>query len=326
MSEIKELIKNRALQLGADLVGFSNLERYDETESHNNPSCIFPEAKSLIGLGFRVLRGSTRGIEEGSVYYQYITMGIENIEENVIPVTLLRLSSFIENMGYEAVPQKYHRNIMFEEEETNPEIIHDHVYRGIKHESQIDFRRAAVTCGFGEIGMGGRVLTKEFGPYQRFCFILTNAEIEPDIIPEPSICDRCGKCMAACPGNAYIEDECSQTIGEYNFRFHEVDSWQCAVYYKGANKSTNPFMPPDAYSDLPEREKILSGSIKVSPESAVKILERTNFYPGCRHSMVSSICGRACDRACYIHLEENDKISKKFHSKYRKRKQWKLED
>ena len=72
-----------AKQNGADLVGFAPAERFD---SENAIFKIMPETKTVIGLGFRVLRGTFRGIEEGTTYYQYTTMGVENIEETIMPM------------------------------------------------------------------------------------------------------------------------------------------------------------------------------------------------------------------------------------------------
>ena len=104
-----------------------------------------------------------------------------------------------------------------------------------------------------------------------------------------------------------------------------VDQWQCAVYYNGANGTKNPFMPKDAYADFEDRIKIIAGEAKVSPEKAKKILEATYFYPPAHHSYVASICGRACDTACYMHLEEQGKLSKKFKRPFRTREEWKFD-
>lgn len=103
-----------------------------------------------------------------------------------------------------------------------------------------------------------------------------------------------------------------------------IDTWRCAVYYNGANGSKNPFMPPDAFSDLADRLKIIDGSAKIDTGLAVEILNRCLFYPPAKHFYRTSICGRACDRACYIHLEEKGVLSKKFKYKFREGKDWKL--
>ena len=86
----------------------------------------------------------------------------------------------------------------------------------------------------------------------------------------------------------------------------------------------NPFMPPEAFADDPERLAIITGETKLSPERAREIIEQIIFYPPIKHSYWSSICGRACDTACYIHLEEKDVLTKKFHTPFRKRPEWHL--
>ena len=45
---------------------------------------------------------------------------------------------------------------------------------------------------------------------------------------------------------------------------------------------------------------------------AKEILDQIYFYPPAKHFYRSCICGRACDRACYIHLEEKGVLTKKF--------------
>ena len=76
---MRKQIINLAKKCDADVVGFAPSERFDK----NDPVFkIFPGVKTVIGLGFRVLRGSMRGVEEGTTYYQYTTMGVENLEDN----------------------------------------------------------------------------------------------------------------------------------------------------------------------------------------------------------------------------------------------------
>ena len=39
----------------------------------------------------------------------------------------------------------------------------------------------------------------------------------------------------------------------------------------------------------------------------------------------SSICGRACDMACYAHLEESGKLTRQFNRPFKGREDWKFD-
>ncbi len=290
----------------ADIVGFAPASRFEKDDPIFK---IMPEVKTVVGLGFRVLRGIYRGIEEGTTFYQYTTMAVENMEETIMPMSALKVAMLIEQEGFYALPQRRHQQIMAEDNDTNPEVAYDAIYRSVTAENQMNFTDAAVKCGLGEKGLDGALLTDEYGPMIRYCFVLTDAELEPTELVEPHLCDKCGKCIKACPGNAIDEEG-------------NVDNWQCAVYYNGANGTKNPFMNPDAYADFDNRIEIIAGEAKVTPETARKILDNTFFYPPAQHSYPCSICGRACDRACYVHLEEKGVLTKTFKTPFRKREEW----
>ncbi len=62
---------------------------------------------------------------------------------------------------------------------------------------------AAAASGIGEIGDNGMLLTPEFGPRQRYSFLLTTAELEETpAYAGPELCTHCGKCAEACPMHA----------------------------------------------------------------------------------------------------------------------------
>lgn len=306
---MRERIIELAKKNGADIVGFASADRFDKDDAVFQ---IMPETKTVIGLAFRVLRGIYRGIEEGSTYYQYTTMAVENMEETIMPMAQLKVAMMMEEEGFMALPQRRHQQIMAEENSTNPEVAYDAVYRGKAAEVQMDFMDAAIKCGLGERGLHNTLLTDEFGPMVRYCFILTDAKLEESAIIEPHLCDKCGACIKGCPGHAIDEKG-------------DVDPWQCAVYYNGANGTKNPFMPYDAFAGMEDRLEIIAGEAKVSPETARKILDKIYFYPPAQHAYQCSICGRACDMACYVHLEEKGVLTKKFKSPFRKRNEWEFD-
>lgn len=301
-----------AKENNADIVGFAPSSRFGDGDPIFK---LMPEVKTVIGLGFRVLRGAYRGIEEGSTYYQYTTMGVENMEETIMPAASLNVSSLIESEGFIALPQRRHEQIMAAENDTEPEVDYTRIWRGVAAETQMDFTNAAMKCGLGEIGLHGALLTDEFGPFVRYCFVLTDAELEATPVYTRHLCDKCGKCVEGCPGRAISPDG-------------KRDNWRCAVYYNGANGTKNPFMPPNAFENFDDRIAIISGEAEISPEKARKILDEIYFYPPAQHAYTCSICGRACDIACYIHLEERGVLTKKFKEPFRTREPWefKIED
>ena len=189
MTGLKHIISEFAKNKGVDLIGFGSIQRFNDLPALQNPLTILPEAKTVIALGFRVLRGMFRGVEEGTTYYQYTTMAVEMLEEVFMPNVLLEICSKIEDSGFTAVPQKRFQLLMNETDETNPEMDYVRIYRNTKN-VQLDFNKTAVACGIGEIGKSGSVLTDDFGPFQRFCFIITDAEIEEDPVAEKHLCDN----------------------------------------------------------------------------------------------------------------------------------------
>jgi epoxyqueuosine reductase QueG len=306
---VKHELLKLAKECGADLVGVAPASRFP---ADHKIFRIYPQVKSVIGLAFRCLRGSYRGTEEGTTYYQYTTMSVENMEETVMPIALVRLANRIESKGFTAVPQRRHQTIMEAEDGMNPEVAYDAIARGRVEEPQFDFTDAAVRCGLGERGFHGALLTDDFGPMQRTCFILTDAELEPDQVVTPHLCDRCGACVRGCPGKCVDPDS------------GKVDPWRCAVYYNGANGTKNPFMPPEAFPDFEDRLAIIAGEAEIDSEKAKRILDAIYFYPPAQHSYTCSICGRACDVTCYCHLEKKGVLKRTFKTPFRTRPEWKF--
>ena len=80
----------------------------------------------------------------------------------------------------------------------------------------------------------------------------------------------------------------------------------------------------DIFADDPERLKIIAGEADLTPEKAREIIDQIHTYPPVKHAMVASMCGRACDTACYVHLEEKGVLKRKFNTPFRKRPVWTL--
>jgi len=329
-------LKNIAREYGADLVGIGDIDRFEGVAKENDPKFIAPAAKSIICLGFRVLRGALRGIEEGTQFYQYPEMGVVHLDEIYGPSILRRVACFLEDNGYEGVVQRAITDRRpASDKGVNPERASIHKIAFAEPVSPekpapdvlMDFKLGAYVCGMGEIGMGGFFLTPQFGPLQRFAFILTDAPLDPDPVYDgPALCDNCGKCIDACPGKAISKNEkVALNLNSFQLEHAKLDEWQCSAYYIGANTSTNPFLEPDALKSFDDCEQIAKGE-KILNAEKVKALKSVlgAAYPGVRFDYNASICGRACYRACLVALEERGVLTHKFHSPFRGKPVWKL--
>ena len=178
-------IKKYAKQLGADLVGISPMRRFEGAPKQMDARYIFPDAKSMIVLGFRIPRGSFRGIEEGTLFSNYSSMGYAALNQIYGPMVLWHLNRYIEEQGYEVIPMMNTNG----GEAVNP--VTGKFRRGWSRPAKegypypdvlVHFRLAAYMAGLGEIGWSKVFLTPEFGPRQRFVILLTDAGLEPDPI------------------------------------------------------------------------------------------------------------------------------------------------
>lgn len=289
-----EMVKNYAKQQGADLVGISSMDRFEGAPKQNDARYIFPDAKSMIVLGFRIPRGSLRGIEEGTLFSNYPSMGYAALNQVYGPMVLWNINRFIEDFGYEVIPMLNANG----GEAINPVTGNFRVgwSRPVREGNPypdvlIHFRIAAYMAGLGEIGWSKVFLTPEFGPRQRLVILLTDAELEQDPIYEGKICDRCKLCVKYCTGKAIHKKESVKvTVAGHELEWGKFDPLACERgIHGGYDLERNPF----------EHE-----------------------YPR-QYGYGRAIEGAyGCIRACMIHLEERRRLKKRFWNEFRKREPW----
>jgi epoxyqueuosine reductase len=290
-------VKEQARKFGADLVGISPMSRFEGAPKQLDARYIFPGAKSMIVLGFRIARGTLRGIEEGTLFSNYPSMGYAAINQIYGPMVLWNLTRYLEDEGHETIPMlnanggeaintvtgNFRRGWSRPVKEGNP-------YPDVL----VHFRLAAYMAGLGEIGWSKVFLTPQFGPRQRFAILLTDAELEPDPIYEGKICDRCKLCVKNCHGHAISENESVKvTVAGHELEWGKLNAMACEKGLQGGlDRELNPFD-----GDYPR------------------------FYGYGR--AIEGACG--CIRACMIHLEERKKITNLFINKFRTGEQWEID-
>ena len=242
-------LKAKARACGADLVGVAPAARFKEVPPERSPLSIFPECKSVIVLARRICRGSLRGVEEGTNFGStYQCFGYTWVEDNFLSQTSYDLSLWVEEQGFEAVPLfAYNEAGMPKGVPVAPDRPAPNVY--------VDPRYAVTAAGLGEVGLGGFILTPEFGTRQRFAFILTDAELAGDAVRGKTVCGDCGGCAAACPyGAIHLERPETLTVLGHEMTVAQIDAGLCAACPNGAFLASGRGKEPDRIAAACGRE------------------------------------------------------------------------
>lgn len=233
-------LKAQAQKAGADLVGIAPLARFASLPPEQNPALIFPECKSVIVLGRRILRGALRGVEEGTNFDSTYTMfGFRWLEDNFLSKTTYDVTCAIEAGGFEAVPlfgyaiDGLPTGRPVAPGKPAPNVI-------------VNLEFAAQAAGLGEVGLGGFFLTPQYGPRQRFALILTDSDLDPDPVADKHICGDCGMCAKACPFGAIATDRLSPCgVPGHTMNVAAVDYAICRTCPNGAMQGPGRGSRPD---------------------------------------------------------------------------------
>ena len=297
------MIKEKAKELGAGVCGIGDIKHFIGDDAQHNPLSILPNATCIIGFGIPVPKGLYMAMEDKRQYFNYTNLAVKYTDETFAEIFLLKMGAMIENEGYDACLQRFVPGFKVKgDKSTNPEVsrIYELEFASPVADGKpapdviIDYNKAAVVCGLGSVGLHGKVITPKYGTFMRWVFIITDMPLECDEPFATDLCDKCGKCLTACPGKA-ISNE------------NGVDSWQCSVYYRGAHKS-NPFMTDETLKNHPDRQAIINGDKKFTPDEAKAIYPELNFLPKTHFGYVACLCGKSCETVCYKHLKEQGKI------------------
>lgn len=167
-----------ARSCGADLFGIADAGRLAEYGLLDAVRALWPEARSAIVVGRKILRGTLRGVEEGtSTWSTYEMFGHQWHEGQFLNRTIYLLGGSLEDQGVEALP--------------------------LLGKGPLDLAKIAEAAGLGRIGKGGFLLTPEYGHRQRFGVILVDCELAPTPVKSVDFCTGCDACVAACPLHAF---------------------------------------------------------------------------------------------------------------------------
>ena len=218
---LTDKVKSKARELGADLVGVGNIERWKSCPILMSPAGLLPSGRSVIVCGLHHIDGmvecggETSPHDKGSYFYQ-------THMNNCLDHISYRTALFVEDLGYEAVPI------------TASNIWRYRPYKELTAIFAPDMSNiyAPIAAGLAEMGISGLALTPEYGARNRFVSIVTDAMLAPDpLLPGDTLCDKCLLCVKHCPMDAFrkeVKGEAALEIEGHRYPFRDKNLWRCA--------------------------------------------------------------------------------------------------
>jgi len=219
---LTEKIKEYAYELGSDLVGVAPIARFAGAPIQMSPKGILPTAKCVVVLAIHhpdiamELGGEQHPQIQGPYTVQY-TMNTK------LDYMAFRMANLLDGLGYDAIPIASsniwrYREILGLDACFAPDM--SHIY-------------AATCAGLGQLGWNGLTMSPEYGPWNRFISIITDAPLEyTPMYDDMKLCDRCGQCVKHCPTDAFRKEvkgvKVIQPDEEHRYEFANKNLWRCA--------------------------------------------------------------------------------------------------
>ncbi|MCL2628311.1 MAG: epoxyqueuosine reductase [Oscillospiraceae bacterium] len=175
MNELSEKVKSELLLLGADLVGFGNLEELPVDVRGGLPVGISVAVKYPKDVILGIKEYPTRE------YFDWYNKLNESLD-----MLVTKGAQFLRDMGYNAVAQT-RDNVGYGEGNDNTTLPH---------------KTVATRAGIGWIGKCALLVTKEYGSAIRISSILTDAPLHTAQPVNASLCGDCLLCTKHCPAGA----------------------------------------------------------------------------------------------------------------------------
>lgn len=213
MCKVKEQIRKLILDLGADICGFSNIDRFDKAPAGFHPKDIFPTCRSVIVFGAALPRGLAM-IEPRLIYAHYNNLSVPEIDR--IAFVAAKQIEKISNMSIVPLPSDDPYEYWNAAETEG---------RGL-----LSMKHAAVFAGLGTLEKSTLLLNKAYGTMLTLGAILTELDLPSDP-PAQSICiEDCDLCIRSCPSHALSEGHVEQSkcrVNTYGKNLRGFDVVNC---------------------------------------------------------------------------------------------------
>jgi epoxyqueuosine reductase QueG len=233
-SLLTEKLKNKCLELGADIAGVGNIERWSNCPVLMSPKGIMPSGRSVIVFGMHFLDGMVetsgewRESEKGQHYIareEGGTYASQTLLNNHLDNIAYNIMRDLEDSGYMAIPI------------AASNIWRYRPYKELTNCFTPDMSNiySPVAAGIAEMGISGNCLSPEVGPRCRYNSVITDAVLTPTpLMPGNTLCDNCNLCVKYCTEHCAaslskeIKGTTSLQIEGKEYPFLDKNLWRCS--------------------------------------------------------------------------------------------------
>ncbi|MHA1301253.1 MAG: 4Fe-4S double cluster binding domain-containing protein [Candidatus Helarchaeota archaeon] len=183
--ELTKKIKDYTYNLDIDTVGIADIDNklFLEAPDNHQPKNILKDAKSVIILG----KTLPRSIFRLNNHQKILIHRVYHSTYNFLDVAAVRLSDYLETMGYYSISIPSYIPLAIE---------------NLEPWGVISLKHAGLAAGLGRIAKNGLLIHPEFGTLLRLSGVITTAKLIPDKMLEKDICRDCNLCIEHCPVKA----------------------------------------------------------------------------------------------------------------------------
>lgn len=177
-------IKQLAYDLGADLCGIASSDRFSAAPKGYSPLDLMPTCKSAIVIGRKFPAGFMQ-CNDPMVPYTVI----RNVLSNMLDILSINMISSLEEKGIVAITTGAI-------DPTNFDVSTQRMRQ------VVSAKHCAQAAGLGVIGKNTLLINEDYGNMIWMVVVLTELELEPDVLIEKDYCRDCTKCIDICPAKA----------------------------------------------------------------------------------------------------------------------------
>ncbi len=213
---MKDIIRKIILSSGADLCGFANIERFDDTSSGYNPKDIYADCKTVISFAVALPKGLIK-VNPRLIYGHYNNLSCSELDR----ITFEAAKKIETEMKCTVVPLPCDAPYEYWDADR------------LEGKGLLSMKQIAVAAGLGSIGKSSLLLTKQFGNMVTLGAMLTNLDVDSDELSKNLCIAKCHKCVDACPVKAIKDGVVNQklcrenTYGKTARGFETVDCNSC---------------------------------------------------------------------------------------------------